>query len=122
MNPAFLRYALTSTILFGVLFFFLKLKVHLPTVWAHLVAINIIGFLFYAYDKLAGIRSWSRVPEIVLHILVILGATPMAIVAQQLFWHKTTKRRFQVVFWMIALFQAIGIYVVIYTDFLQMIF
>jgi len=122
MNPTFIRYALISTVLFGVLFFFLKLRIHLPTVWAHLVAINIIGFSFYAYDKLAGMRSCSRVPELVLHVLVILGATPMAIVAQQLFWHKTTKRRFQIVFWMIALLQAIAIYVVIYTDFLQMIF
>ena len=122
MNQAFIRYALISTISFGLLFFFLKLRMHLPTVWAHLVAINTIGFMLYSYDKLAGKRSWSRVPELILHLLVLLGATPMAIVAQQLFWHKTTKRRFQVVFWLIALFQVIVIYVVVYTDFLQMIF
>ena len=122
MNPTSIRYALMSTIFFGVLFFFFKLRIHLPSVWAHLVAINIVGFTFYAYDKLAGMRSWSRVPELVLHILVVLGATPMAIVAQQLFWHKTTKRRFQIIFWVIALFQALSLYIAIYTDFLQMIF
>jgi len=122
MNPAFIRYALISTVTFGILFFFLKLRLHLPSIWAHIVAINIIGFLFYSYDKLAGIRSWSRVPELILHILVLLGATPMAIVAQQLFWHKTTKRRFQVVFWLIALLQVVTVYIIVYTDLLKMIF
>ena len=122
MNPAFIRYALIGTFLFGILFFFLKLRLHLPSVWAHLVAINMVGFLLYGYDKLAGMRSWNRVPELLLHIVVLLGATPMAIVAQQLFWHKTTKRRFQVVFWLIALFQVITIYVVVYTDLLKIIF
>ncbi len=122
MNPTFLRYALISVVSFGVLFFFMKLRLHLPTIWAHLVAINLIGFLLYSYDKLAALRSWQRVPENILHLVVFLGATPMAIVAQQLLWHKTTKRRFQVVFWLIALLQVVTIYVVVYTDLLQMIF
>ena len=122
MNPAFVRYALITTVSFGIVFFFLKLRLHMPTIWAHIVAINVVGFLLYAYDKLAGIRSWGRVPELILHGTVLLGATPMAIVAQQLFWHKTTKRRFQVVFWLIALLQVATVYVVVYTDLLQMIF
>ena len=122
MNSTFIRFALIATVMFAVFFLFLKFRLHLPTIWTHLVAINLIGFLFYAYDKLAAMGSWGRIPEAVLHILVFLGATPMAIVAQQFFWHKTTKRSFQVVFWSIALVQIIIVYVVIYTDFLQMIF
>jgi len=122
MNPSFIRFALISTVSFGLLFFFFKLRLHLPTIWAHLITINILGFLFYGYDKLAALRAWHRVPEAVLHILVALGATPAGILAQQLFWHKTTKRKFQIVFWLIALLQAITIYVVVYTDLLKMIF
>jgi len=122
MNAAFIRFALIATVMFAFLFLFLKFRLHLPTIWTHLVAINIIGFLFYAYDKFASMRSWGRIPEAILHLLVLLGATPMAITAQQLFWHKTTKRRFQVVFWSIALIQILIIYVVVYTDLLQMIF
>ncbi len=122
MNPSFIRFALISTVLFGILFFFFKLRLHMPTVWAHLLTINILGFLFYSYDKLAALKSWHRVPEAILHILVAIGATPAGILAQQLFWHKTTKRKFQVVFWLIALLQVITIYVVVYTDLLQMIF
>lgn len=122
MNPSFLRFALISTISFGLLFFFFKLRLHMPSIWAHLLTINILGFLFYSYDKLAALKSWHRVPENILHILVAIGATPAAIAAQQLFWHKTTKRSFQIVFWSIALLQAISIYIVVYTDFLQMIF
>jgi len=122
MNAAFIRFALIATVMFAFLFLFLKFRLHLPTIWTHLVAINIIGFLFYGYDKFASMRSWGRIPEAILHLLVLLGATPMAIAAQQLFWHKTTKRRFQVVFWSIALVQILIIYVVVYTDLLQMIF
>ena len=122
MSATFIRFALIATVLFALFFLFLKFRLHLPSVWTHLVAINLIGFLFYGYDKLASKRSWGRIPESVLHILVFLGATPMAIVAQQLFWHKTTKRRFQVVFWSIALVQILTVYVVVYTDLLQMIF
>ena len=122
MSATFIRFALIATVLFALFFLFLRFRLHLPTVWTHLVAINLIGFLFYGYDKFAAKRSWGRIPESVLHILVFLGATPMAIVAQQLFWHKTTKRRFQVVFWSIALVQILTVYVVVYTDLLQMIF
>jgi len=122
MNPTFIRFALIATVAFGILFFFAKIRLHLPTVWAHLLVINILGFLFYGYDKLAAMREWRRIPESLLHLLVFLGATPMAIAAQQLFWHKTTKRRFQIVFWSIALLQVLTIYVVVYTDLLQMIF
>lgn len=122
MNATTIRFALIATVLFALFFLFLKFRLHLPTVWTHIVAVNLVGFLFYAYDKLAAMRSWGRIPEIVLHLLVFLGATPMAIVAQQLFWHKTTKRRFQVVFWSIALLQVLIIYVVVYTDLLKMLF
>ena len=122
MNASFIRFALIATVLFALFFLFLKFRLHLPTVWTHLVAINLTGFIFYGYDKFASKHSWGRIPESVLHVLVLLGATPMAIVAQQLFWHKTTKRRFQVVFWSIALIQVLTVYVVVYTDLLQMIF
>ena len=122
MNATFIRFALIATVMFGLFFLFIRFRLHLPTVWTHIVAINLVGFIFYAYDKLAAKRSWGRIPEHILHLLVLLGATPMAIVAQQLFWHKTTKREFQVVFWSIALLQVITVYVVIYTDLLKMIF
>ena len=122
MNRAFIRYALISIVSFGLLFFIFRFRIHLQPVWAYIATINAVGFMMYALDKFLAKRSWLRVPESLLHLLAFAGATPAAILAQQLFWHKTTKRRFQVMFWLIALVQAALLYVIVYTDLLQNLF
>ena len=122
MSRAFIRYALVSTVSFALLFFLFKFRIHLQPVWAYIAAINAVGFMMYALDKFLAKRGWLRVPERLLHLLAFAGATPAALVAQQLFWHKTTKRSFQVMFWMIALMQATLLYVIVYTDLLQNLF
>ena len=122
MNRAFIRYALLSVVSIALLFFLFRFRIHLQPVWAYVATINSVGFMMYALDKFLAKRSWLRVPESLLHILAFAGATPAAIVAQQLFWHKTTKRSFQVMFWFIALLQAGLLYVIFYTDLLQNIF
>lgn len=122
MGPAFIRYGLMSVVLFALLMILLQFRIHLRPILAYGVAINLVGFVMYALDKMLAKQGWLRVPEILLHILVLLGATPAGILAQQLFWHKTTKRSFQIAFWSIAFFQVVVVYVIIYTDFLQMIF
>ena len=122
MNRAFIRYALISIVSFGLLFFLFRFRIHLQPVWAYIATINAVGFMMYALDKFLAKRSWLRIPESLLHLLAFSGATPAAIAAQQLFWHKTTKRSFQVKFWFIALLQAAVLYVTVYTDVLQNIF
>ena len=122
MNPAFIRYALLSIVSFGLLFFLLRFRIHFSPILAYIATINAVGFMVYALDKFLAKRSWLRVPESLLHLLAFTGATPAAIAAQQLFWHKTTKRSFQVMFWLIALVQVVLVYVVVYTDLLQTLF
>lgn len=122
MTRAFIRYALLSIVSVGLLYFLFKFRLHLQPVWAYIATINIVGFTMYGLDKFLAKRSWLRVPESLLHILAFAGATPAAIAAQQLFWHKTTKRSFQVMFWLIALVQVALVYVVVYTDLLQTVF
>ena len=122
MGRAFIRYGLMSVVFFALLMILLQFRIHLRPILAYGIAINLVGFVMYALDKMFAKQDWLRVPEILLHILVLLGATPAGILAQQLFWHKTTKRSFQVAFWSIAFFQVLMVYVIIYTDFLQMIF
>ena len=107
---------------FGLLFFLFRYRLHFVVLWAYLFSVNIVGFGMYALDKLAAKGVWLRVPESLLHLLALLGATPAAIAAQQLFWHKTTKRSFQVLFWLIVLLQIIVIYLAVFTDLLQSIF
>ncbi|MEN8147627.1 MAG: DUF1294 domain-containing protein [Campylobacterota bacterium] len=122
MTRAFIRYALLSIANFVLFYFLFKFRLHLQPVWAYIATINAVGFAMYALDKFLAKRSWLRVPESLLHLLAFAGATPAAILAQQLFWHKTTKRRFQVMFWLIALVQVALVYVVMYTDLLQTVF
>ncbi|MEE8589368.1 MAG: DUF1294 domain-containing protein [Sulfurimonadaceae bacterium] len=122
MTRAFIRYALLSIVSFAFLFFLFKFRIHLQPIWAYIATINVVGFVMYGLDKFLAKRSWLRVPESLLHLLAFAGATPAAIAAQQLFWHKTTKRSFQVMFWLIALVQVAVVYVVIYTDLLQTVF
>ena len=122
MNAAFIRYALISTVTFGLLFFLFRYRLHFVVPWAYLFSVNSVGFGLYALDKLAAKISWLRVPESLLQLLALLGATPASIAAQQLFWHKTTKRSFQVLFWLIVLLQIGIIYVVVFTDLLKNIF
>jgi uncharacterized membrane protein YsdA (DUF1294 family) len=122
LNTAFIRYALLSAIAFGLLFFLFRYRFHIVTLWTYLSSVNAVGFSLYALDKLAAKTGWLRVPESLLQLMALLGATPASIAAQQLFWHKTTKRSFQVLFWLIVLLQIGGIYIVFFTDFLQNIF
>lgn len=72
-----------------------------------LVAINLITFLYFAYDKRQAARQGRRVPEAVLHVLALLGGTPGAWLGMRFFHHKTMKRRFQIVNWGIVVVQGV---------------
>lgn len=54
----------------------------------------------YGIDKLAARRGSDRVPEAMLLSLGAVGGWPGAIVAQQVFRHKTVKRSFRRLFWL----------------------
>jgi uncharacterized membrane protein YsdA (DUF1294 family) len=73
--------------------------------WIYLLALTLITFLFYGYDKYQAINQKSRIPEVILHLLTLAGGTAGAIAGQLLFRHKTKKLSFRVVFIIIAAFQ-----------------
>jgi uncharacterized membrane protein YsdA (DUF1294 family) len=73
---------------------------------AYLAAINLATVVLYGYDKLVSGGTLLRVPERSLHFFALAGGTPGAFLAQGLFRHKTVKRSFRLVFWMLALLQA----------------
>lgn len=78
----------------------------LHPVYAYLVGINLITFLFHGYDKRQSLKNQQRVPELTLHIMALLGGTPSAFLGQLFFRHKTKKLRFRIVFLVIVLIQA----------------
>ena len=66
-------------------------------------AVSLITVLLYWQDKhQARTQAW-RTPEKVLHASELLGGWPGALVAQQLFRHKTRKLSYQLMFWAIVL-------------------
>jgi uncharacterized membrane protein YsdA (DUF1294 family) len=76
---------------------------HLLACW--LVAINVVAFGYYGFDKGRARSSGARVPEVVLHGLSAVGGSVGAFVAMQTFRHKTIKGSFRLLFWCIVLLQ-----------------
>ncbi|HEN8710738.1 TPA: DUF1294 domain-containing protein [Pseudomonas putida] len=66
-------------------------------------AVSLVTVLLYWQDKQqARTQAW-RTPEKVLHASELLGGWPGALIAQQLYRHKTRKASYQMVFWAIVL-------------------
>lgn len=82
--------------------------------WAYLIAVNAIAFLFYGLDKAISGRGLLRVPELVLHALVLFGGSLGAFAGQRGFRHKTKKRTFQAAYWLIVVLQAMIVIGVLY--------
>jgi uncharacterized membrane protein YsdA (DUF1294 family)/cold shock CspA family protein len=76
-------------------------------VWVVLwiAALSVSAFCIYGFDKSQAQRGGTRVPEAILHLLSLLGGSPGAFVAMRVFHHKTSKRSFQAVFWIIVAIQ-----------------
>lgn len=63
------------------------------------VAMSSVTFIMYGLDKWAAKRDAQRTPENTLQFCALVGGWPGALLAQQIFRHKSSKRSYQVVFW-----------------------
>jgi uncharacterized membrane protein YsdA (DUF1294 family) len=82
----------------------------LPSSWwsvvgAWLLAVSVVAFLAYGFDKQRARSRGRRVPEVVLHSLALAGGGLGAYLGMRIFRHKTVKGRFQRVFWTFAAVQ-----------------
>ena len=68
-----------------------------------------LSFLMYLFDKAAAQRGAQRTPEMTLHVVDLLGGWPGALVAQEQFRHKTTKRSFRIGFWFTVVANVVGV-------------
>ncbi len=57
------------------------------------------------HKNIASRKRVPRVPELVLHILALLGGSPTALLSQKIFHHKTSKQSFLLIYWLIVLIQ-----------------
>ena len=97
---------LTAVILLGAVGVALWQLTPLHIGWIYLIAVSVIAFLFYGYDKYQAKSNGQRIPELVLHLLALTGGTIGALAGQILFRHKTRKWQFQLVNILIVLIQA----------------
>ena len=88
-------------------------KAFLVFIVYHLCCINLATFTAYGADKRAAERGEWRVPEMQLHALEFLGGWPGAFIAQKFFHHKTKKRSFQAMFWLMLVFEGYAVYIIL---------
>ena len=69
------------------------------TLFVVYVVTSVITFLAYAQDKSAAQHNRWRTKESTLHSLALVGGWPGALLAQKCLRHKSSKARFQRVFW-----------------------
>lgn len=64
------------------------------------IALSLISYLVYGYDKSQAQSNGWRIPESTLHLLSLLGGWPGAMCAQHVMRHKIKKPSFMATFWM----------------------
>jgi uncharacterized membrane protein YsdA (DUF1294 family) len=93
----YLIFTIVAIPLIIVLLIILALTTTWNFYWIWLIALSIITFLLYGYDKGQAKLGGLRVPEIVLHVLALLGGFPGGWVGRAVFRHKIRKVSFTIV-------------------------
>lgn len=108
---------ITETYYFRVVEF--SHKAFLIFIVYHLFWINLLTFVAYGVDKHAAVRGSWRVPEADLHTLEFFGGWVGAYIAQKVFHHKTKKKSFRAMFWLMLVLQLAAVYIIL--KYLQLI-
>jgi uncharacterized membrane protein YsdA (DUF1294 family) len=108
---ALLCFGITSSVLAG----WFHLSFGVPGLLAWLLACNGVATGIWGFDKWSAKREGARVPELVLHTMAFLGATPASLLGMACLRHKTRRWRFVVLHPILLAIQA-GLVVAIYLD------
>lgn len=73
-----------------------------------LLLVNLLTLVIYGADKLSAHKAWRRVPESTLLVFGVVGGWPGAMVAQQVFRHKTQKQPFKTWFFISVILSALA--------------
>lgn len=86
----------------------LSLRTARPVALLIYLVASLVSFGLYWRDKRQARQAGQRTPEKILHAVELLGGWPGALLAQQIFRHKTRKLSYQVVFWLIVAVHEVG--------------
>jgi uncharacterized membrane protein YsdA (DUF1294 family) len=79
----------------------------------HIISINLTTIVAYFVDKRAATRHAWRVPENTLHVLEFLGGWLGALIAQKIFHHKTKKKSFRNIFWLMVILEFFAVWIIL---------
>ncbi|UHQ20174.1 cold shock and DUF1294 domain-containing protein [Lysobacter sp. KIS68-7] len=99
--------ALVFALALGVAWWFAKVPAFVPVLYA---ATSLAAYSMYWRDKVSALRGEWRTPENTLHAMSLVGGWPGALVAQDVFRHKSSKRSFQLAFWATVVFNCAALY------------
>jgi len=94
--------------LLGLVFLFIDKKIEFWLIASYFVLSLLLLFL-YGIDKYHAIKDKRRISEKTLQLWALLGGWPGALIAQQLFRHKTKKRPFIIILW-VGIFTNIAVF------------
>jgi len=95
--------SVVALLVFPVLWWFVTLGEFPALLFWAFSGMSSFVFILYGVDKWAAKREAQRTPENTLQFCALLGGWPGALLAQQVFRHKSRKRSFQIVFWFTVL-------------------
>ena len=91
----YMRVAIIGIVIVTALLYYMVGPVSLYTLL--LTGTGIVTFLLYGFDKMQAKRNGGRVPEIILHLLVLAGGFIGGWLGRFVFRHKTRKPVFLVI-------------------------
>ena len=74
-------------------------------IFVYFLVINILSFLIFGVDKALAVTNKSRISEMTLLVLILIGGTLGGLIAMPLFRHKISKISFLLKFSGVAVFQ-----------------
>jgi uncharacterized membrane protein YsdA (DUF1294 family) len=77
---------------------------------------SIIAFILYWDDKYAARKGYWRTTEKSLLFCGLIGGWPGALIAQQFFRHKSSKTKFQILFWCSVIINCAGLIWILMPD------
>lgn len=89
----------TLFIVFVSVFAFTSKQVNFFFIPLYYLLVSLVTFILYAVDKSAAQKGSWRIQESTLHFFSLAGGWLGAMIAQQIFRHKSKKQPFRAVFW-----------------------
>lgn len=92
-SSVYLRYAVIGLVGTAILFLLLTITTTWWWYWNWLVSASVVTFLLYGLDKTQAKKEKGRVPNLIHHMMALIGGYLGALIGRSVFNHKSNFRR-----------------------------